>query len=73
MSERKINIGTHTSHCCKFHGCKYGDGKRCPVENLSHQQEYGCEFCPTEEDIRETEERLAEMKQEMEFLRTLRK
>lgn len=71
MSEREIFIGTHVTHCCKFHGCKYGDDDRCPVENLSHQQEYPCEFCPTEEDVRAAEKELAQMKSEVEFLRTL--
>ena len=73
MSERKINIGTHTSHCCKFHGCKYGDGDQCPVESETHAQEGPCEFCPTAEDIRETEERLFEMKHEMEYLKALKR
>lgn len=39
-----MNIGVHTSHCCKWHGCKYNDNS-CPVENGSYSQEYPCEVC----------------------------
>ena len=40
--------GTHTSHCCKQHGCKYGDGDGCPVENGRLEQEDPCEQCSDE-------------------------
>lgn len=43
-----MGIGTHTSHCCKQHGCKYGNAD-CPVEFYGYAQEYPCEFC--HEDI----------------------
>jgi hypothetical protein len=33
-----------TSHCCKLHGCKYGDDD-CPVENGKEEQLYPCEYC----------------------------
>lgn len=26
------SIGVHAAHCCKWHGCKYGD-QDCPVAN----------------------------------------
>ena len=39
-----MNIGAHTSHCCKWHGCKYGD-ENCPVANGEIKQEYLCEWC----------------------------
>lgn len=38
------NYGVHASHCCKWHGCKYGD-KDCPVVTGKVQQEYLCEYC----------------------------
>lgn len=38
------NIGVHRTHCCKFHGCKYGDPD-CPVENKTIEQDYPCEDC----------------------------
>lgn len=38
------DIGVHTSHCCKQHGCKYGD-EDCPVAFGEHKQEYPCETC----------------------------
>ena len=25
------NIGVHAAHCCKWHGCKYGEDEICPV------------------------------------------
>ena len=38
------NIGVHISHCCKWHGCKYGDPD-CPVYNGEVEQLYLCEDC----------------------------
>ena len=38
----------HTEHCCKLHGCKYGD-KDCPVVLDIQKQSYLCERC--EEDL----------------------
>lgn len=37
-------IGVHAAHCCKWHGCKYGD-LDCPVVNGEIEQEYLCEDC----------------------------
>ena len=37
-------IGVHRTHCCIFHGCKYGD-KNCPVVLAEVKQEYLCEWC----------------------------
>ena len=34
----------HTEHCCKRHGCKYGN-EDCPVENGILPQSYLCESC----------------------------
>ena len=38
------NIGVHAAHCCRWHGCKYGDPD-CPVANGGVEQEYQCEDC----------------------------
>ena len=35
---------SHQSHCCKKHGCKYGDHD-CPVANGSVIQDHRCEYC----------------------------
>ena len=38
------SAGVHAAHCCKWHGCKYGD-LDCPVANGEVEQEYPCEDC----------------------------
>jgi len=38
------NVGTHRTHCCLIHGCKYGD-PNCPVVDGEVMQEYLCEDC----------------------------
>ena len=38
------NYGVHISHCCKWHGCKYGSDN-CPVVLGLVKQEYLCEWC----------------------------
>lgn len=39
----KERWGVHKTHCCKKHGCKYGDAN-CPVELGIVKQTYTCEF-----------------------------
>ena len=39
-----MNIGVHVTHCCKWHGCKYGD-EDCPVVLGKIKQLYLCEYC----------------------------
>lgn len=39
-----MNIGTHQTHCCVIHGCKYNDDN-CPIERGIIRQEYLCEDC----------------------------
>jgi hypothetical protein len=39
-----MSYGVHSSHCCKWHGCKYGDPD-CPVVTGKVKQEYLCEYC----------------------------
>ena len=38
------NYRVHASHCCKWHGCKYGNDD-CPVVACKIPQEYLCEMC----------------------------
>lgn len=38
------NYGVHAAHCCKWHGCKYGDDD-CPVVTGKVEQKYLCEYC----------------------------
>jgi hypothetical protein len=56
-----MNIGTHTSHCCAKHGCKYSKAD-CPVATKTHQQEGSCEFCGSVKGI---QEKLAELQEEL--------
>lgn len=39
----KENWGVHETHCCKRHGCKYGEHDKCPVTLGLIKQAYGCE------------------------------
>jgi len=38
------STGVHRTHCCKKHGCKYGDEK-CPVILGTIKQDHPCEDC----------------------------
>lgn len=38
------NIGTHRTHCCAIHGCKYAHAD-CPVQLLQVMQETECQVC----------------------------
>lgn len=49
-------VGVHASHCCKVHGCKYGD-EDCPVEMGEVEQRFECDNC--EADKRERDEIIA--------------
>lgn len=40
----KSKYGVHRTHCCKKHGCKYGD-EDCPVVTGKIKQDYPCEDC----------------------------
>ena len=39
----KEKWGVHETHCCKRHGCKYGEHDNCPVTLGLIKQAYGCE------------------------------
>jgi len=41
--------GVHKTHCCKYHGCKYG-AIDCPVKLDLIEQVYPCEDCGDEDD-----------------------
>jgi hypothetical protein len=60
-----MNIGVHASHCCKWHGCKYGN-EDCPVITGKVKQEYLCEWCnedlENEEHYRQVLKDIEEMK-----------
>lgn len=45
MTPDKLHDLVHIRHCCVFHGCKYGEGKNCPVESGKVQQEFSCPDC----------------------------
>lgn len=38
------NYAVHVSHCCKWHGCKYGE-PNCPIVLSKTKQAYLCEWC----------------------------
>lgn len=35
----------HTRHCCKVHGCKYGENDHCPVWLGYEDQSTPCDLC----------------------------
>lgn len=43
------NPGTHRSHCCARHGCKYGS-PGCPVVSSELVQDYPCEVCGDDDE-----------------------
>ena len=59
------SIGVHVAHCCKWHGCKYGDTD-CPVVNGEVEQEYPCEDCST---VLEEEEYYKRMAREIDEIK----
>lgn len=59
------NHNVHATHCCKWHGCKYGDPD-CPVVAGKVKQKYLCEECEydleNEEYYKMTLKNIQEMK-----------
>ena len=41
----KRELGVHRTHCCVFHGCKYGEDSTCPVVQQEVMQNYLCDEC----------------------------
>lgn len=62
------NIGTHVTHCCERHGCKYGEDETCPVVQKKNNQEYPCEDCQNPWDLRE---KIAALKEELTWTEEL--
>jgi hypothetical protein len=60
------------SHCCIYHGCKYGM-EDCPVENEKTRQDGPCEQCSLYDNIQSTDEAVALSKgaADRDFLREL--
>lgn len=66
MTEKKLNWGVHDTHCCKIHGCKYGD-KDCPVENGLSDGVKECESCFFDkEEVKHFEKRFRALKVDFE-------
>lgn len=41
-----IDQDVHTRHCCKYHGCKYGEDEWCTVVTTDHPgMTGGCQSC----------------------------
>lgn len=40
-----MSKNVHTEHCCKHHGCKYGEDEFCPVVLGLQEQSHLCELC----------------------------
>ena len=62
-----MNIAVHKAHCCKWHGCKYGD-EYCPVVLGWVKQEYLCEYC--DQDL-ENEEYYRQILKDIEEMKEL--
>ena len=66
------NIGTHTTHCCELHGCKYSyslsEDDECPVEAKTHEQLYPCDMC---EPVSRLKAQMVELQEELEFAEKL--
>lgn len=45
MDQSNFKSDTHTTHCCKWHGCKYGNRKNECTVAAGAKQEYPCEVC----------------------------
>lgn len=44
--ENRIYQDVHTQHCCKIHGCKYGDDDSCTVQTSKLRGQTGhCQTC----------------------------
>lgn len=43
------NPGTHVTHCCSEHGCKYGH-PQCPIKTGELVQDHPCEACEFDDE-----------------------
>lgn len=67
--ELPYRIGVHVAHCCKDHGCKYGDAQ-CSVYAGDAAQGYPCEECD-EPEITITKLEYDRLKNDSRFLAAL--
>jgi hypothetical protein len=61
MSEVELLVKKHPccpSHCCAYHGCKYGDYE-CPIAAKKMPQQVLCESCAMDDEIYSVEEAMA--------------
>lgn len=61
------NVGTHVTHCCGKHGCKYSGGV-CPVADKVVEQEFACEWCVSVESL---DAKIAELEKEKAWTQSL--
>lgn len=63
------NIGTHETHCCLRHGCKYGypEGE-CAVEAKAVVQSGACPYCESTELLKS---KIAELNEELKWSESL--
>ncbi len=50
--EKDNSKDVHTEHCCRKHGCKYGD-EACTVEYGAKAQSFPCEYCDADESYQD--------------------
>lgn len=62
------NVGTHETHCCKRHGCKYGKKKHCAVASGAVVQRYACEYCTSSGTLKA---RIASLQEELVWTESL--
>lgn len=63
-----MNVAVHESHCCEYHGCKYGD-EDCPVASGQLKQLYPCEECREEDPKDKAMRELIKLAQDLVDLR----
>lgn len=61
------NVGTHISHCCAMHGCKYRD-EDCPVALNTEEQTQACPYCTSSRTL---SVRMEQMEKELEWSKKL--
>lgn len=63
-------FGSHPSHCCEQHGCKYGDDEDCPVFTSQVEQTGYCPFCVNVDDAKA---KIAKLEKEIEWSLNIQK
>lgn len=62
-----MSVGTHQSHCCARHGCKYGK-EDCAVETGQVEQSYPCEQCHSSKHLKKE---IAQLQEELAWAEKL--